>query len=237
MSNTSFHDLSTETRAQLSRHNLLKAWVRAEVTAAVVQSIVLPHKECEDLWRSYLQKKNIGNDLALSEHLQQMGLSAEDLHWQLELPLRVRHYSQEHFSHKAEARFLARKEQLDSVVYSLLRVRDVFLARELYLRIAGNEANFADLAASYSMGPEAKTRGVVGPVPLKQAHPALSEKMRTSQPGQLLEPFHIDDWWLVARLERYEPARFDEATALRMSEELFQEWIEEQVLCKVCELI
>ena len=83
MSTPSFHDLSPETTAQLSRHNLLKAWVRAEVTAAVVQSIDLTHKECEDLWHSYLQKKNIGNDLALSEHLQQMGLSVEDLHWQL----------------------------------------------------------------------------------------------------------------------------------------------------------
>ena len=119
MNNTSFHDLSTETRARTSRHNLLKA-LRAEVTAATVQSIVLPHKECEDLWRTYLQKKNIEGDLALCEHLQQIGLSAEDLRWQLELPRRIRHYSQEHFKHKAEARFLARKEQLDTVVYSLL---------------------------------------------------------------------------------------------------------------------
>ena len=237
MSETSFHNLSPETTALLSRYNLLRPWVRAEVTAATVQSIVLPHKECEDLWRTYLQKKNIEGDLALCEHLQQIGLSAEDLRWQLELPRRIRHYSQEHFKHKAEARFLARKEQLDSVVYSLLRVKDVFLARELYLRIAGNEANFADLAASYSQGPEAKTKGVVGPVPLSQAHPALSEKMRTSQPGQLLEPFRIDEWWLVARLERYEPARFDEKTALKMTDELFQEWIEEKVLCKIRELI
>ena len=61
--------------------------------------------------------------------------------------------------------------------------------------------------------------------------------MRTSQPGQLLEPFRIDEWWLVARLERYEPARFDEKTALKMTDELFQEWIEEKVLCKIRELI
>ena len=122
------------------------------------------------------------------------------------------------------------------MVYSLLRVRDDFMARELYLRIAGNEAKFADLAAEFSQGPEAKTKGVVGPVPLNQAHPALSERLRTSQPGQLLEPFRIDDWILVARLESYDPARFDESTAQRMAQELFQEWIQENVLCKLLEI-
>ena len=110
---------------------------------------------------------------------------------------------------------------------------DGFLARELYLRIAGLEANFADLAAEHSQGPEAKTKGIVGPVPLNQAHPVLSERLRTSQPGQLLEPFRIDDWWLVARLERYEAARFDASTAQAMAQELFQEWIQEKIICKI----
>ena len=236
MSTPSFHDLTPETKALLSRHNLLKAWVRAEVTATAVQSVALPPEQCAELWSAYLQKQNIQDDVALDQHLQAIGLSAEDLHWQLELPLRVRHYSQEHFQHKAEARFLARKEQLDQVVYSLLRVKDGFLARELYLRIAGGEANFADLAAQYSQGPEAKTKGIVGPVPMRQAHPALSERLRTSQPGQLLEPFNIEQWWLVARLERYEAARFDAATAEQMTTELFQEWIQEEMLCKLARL-
>lgn len=235
-SKPSFQDLTPETRALLSRHNLLKAWVRAEVTATAVQSVVLPPEQCAEIWNAYLQKQNIQDDVGLDQHLQNIGLTAEDLHWQLELPLRVRHYSQEVYQHKAEARFLARKEQLDQVVYSLLRVKDGFLARELYLRIVGREANFADLAAQYSQGPEAKTKGIVGPVPMRQAHPGLSERLRTSQPGQLLEPFNIDQWWLVARLERYEAARFDANTANQMTTELFQEWIQEETLCRMARL-
>ena len=236
MSNPSFHDLTPETKALLSRHNLLKAWVRAEVTATAVQSVDLQPEQCAELWSAYLQKQNIEDDVALNQHLQEIGLSADDLHWQLELPRRIRQYSQEHFQHKAEARFLARKEQLDRVVYSLLRVKDGFLARELYLRIAGGEANFADLAAQYSQGSEAKTKGILGPVPMRQAHPALSERLRTSQPGQLLEPFKIEQWGLVARLERYEAARFDAATAEQMTTELFQEWVQEEMLCKMARL-
>jgi len=236
MSEPTFHDLRPETKALLSRHNRLKAWVRAELTAAAVQSIALPQEECAELWRTYLKKQDIKDDVALGHHLQQIGLSAEDLQWQLELPQRIRQYSQKHFQHKAEARFLARKEQLDRVVYSLLRVEDGYLARELYLRITGGEANFADLASKYSQGPEAKTKGIVGPVPMRQAHPDLSERLRTSQPGQLLEPFKIDQWWLVARLERFEAARFDAITAEQMTTELFQEWIQEEMVCKMARL-
>ena len=44
----------------------------------------------------------------------------------------------------------------------------------------------------------------------------------------LLESLDIIDW-----LERYEAARFDETTAQKMAQELFQEWIEEEVLCKI----
>ena len=71
---------------------------------------------------------------------------------------------------------------------------------------------------------------------MRQAHPALSERLRTSQPGQLLEPFNIEQWWLVARLERYEAARFDAVTAEQMTTELFQEWVQEEMACKMARL-
>ena len=80
MNELSFQDLNQGTKAMLSRHNLLKAWVLAETTAAAVQSIALPQEECEELWRPVF-KENIENDLALGKHLQQIGL-ADDLHWQ-----------------------------------------------------------------------------------------------------------------------------------------------------------
>ena len=50
------------------------------------------------------------------------------------------------------------------------------------------------------------------------------------------EPFSIEEWWLVARLERYEPARFDESTMQAMAREMFQEDVEEEVVCKLLEI-
>jgi len=232
----SVQNLSPETLALLQRHNLLKTLVRAEILRKTIEPIELSTEQRDRVWNNFKEQNKLENIESLKTYLKNNGLREIDLRWQLELPTRVQIYSQEHFQHKAEARFLARKEQLDSVVYSLLRLQDGYLARELYLRISGGEANFADLAASYSQGPEAKTKGIVGPVPMTQAHPAVSERLRTSQPGQLLQPFRVDQWWLVMRLERYEAAQFDDKTRQRMAEELFQEWLNQKLLGKIRDL-
>ena len=229
-------NLSPETLALLRRHNLLERLVRAEILSKTVEAIELSTEQCDQVWNNFKTKNKLDDKELFENYLKNNGLKEGDLRWQLELPIRIQIYSQKHFQHKAEARFLARKEQLDQIVYSLLRLQDGYLARELYLRISGGEANFADLAANYSQGPEAKTKGIIGPVPMTQAHPALSERLRTSQPGQLLQPFQVDKWWLVVRLERYEAAQFDDNTMQRMAQELFQEWLNRELLDKIRKL-
>ena len=129
--------------------------------------------------------------------------------------IRRRSFMRDRFAPKAEARFLERKNELDQVVYSLLRLENSFLARELYLQIESGESNFADLAKRYAEGPERNTNGIVGPVSLTQAHPILVEKLRVAQPGVLLEPFRISDWWLVVRLERSRQPRSRTIRGLR----------------------
>ena len=233
MSIASVQNLSPETLALLRRHNLLKALIKAEILDETVESIELSDEERDEAWSNFITKNKLSDLSLVKTYLKDNCLNEADLRWQLELPTRIGKHSEAQFQHKAEARFLSKKEQLDRVVYSLLRLQDAYLARELYLRIAGGEANFADLAANYSQGPEAKTKGIVGPVPMTQAHPALSERLRVSQPGQLLQPFQIDQWWLVVRLERYEPAQFDDSTKQRMAQELFKEWLNQELACKL----
>ena len=229
----SVQNLSPEALDLLRRHNLLQPLVKAEILSKTVEKISLSTENRNNIWENFRAKNKLDDTESFKTYLKNKGLGESDLRWQLELPIRIQIYSKEHFQHKAEARFLARKEQLDRVVYSLLRVRDGYLARELYLRISGGEANFTDLAANYSQGPEAKTKGIIGPVPMTQAHPTLSERLRTSQPGQLLQPFQIDEWWVVVRLERYEAAQFDDNTRQRMAQELFHEWLNEEVIGKL----
>ena len=236
MSNFTLNKLNEDTINALRHHNLLINLVRSIAIEEAVIEIDIYQESSNTKLDSYLEKQNIFDDVALEQHLALKGLNAESLRWQLELPERIAKYSYKKFKHKAEARFLEIKETLDTVIYSLLRVKDGFLARELYFRISQGEEDFASLAAKYSEGPEANTNGIVGPVSMKKSHPALTERLRTSRPHELLEPFNINEWWLVARLEQYQPAKFEEATALAITKELFYEWIEEQVQCRISSL-
>jgi parvulin-like peptidyl-prolyl isomerase len=145
-----------------------------------------------------------------------------------ERPLRLAKLARDQFGAKAEARFLQQKGRLDRVVYSLLRLDSRSQAQELYLQIAHGEADFPQLASRFSQGPERSTNGVVGPVPLNQAHPTLADKLRATHPGTLLEPFRIDRWWVIVRLERYAAASFDARMAEQMSMELLQEWLQQE---------
>ena len=102
------------------------------------------------------------------------------------------------------------------------------MARELYLRLAAGEASFGQLAEQYSDGPERFTQGVIGPKPLSNAHPKLAERLQTARDGEVIEPFAVADWWLITRRDQLLTASFDEGIADRMTQELFQEWVQSE---------
>ena len=184
-----------------------------------------------------MQEQKLEGPEHLEAFLRPNLLLLDELLEQVVQPLRLSRYVGHNFLPKAEARFLQRKTQLDRVVYSLLRLENPGLARELYLQINEGESEFSELAARYAEGPERTTRGIIGPVPLTQSHPALAERLRSAKPGVVLEPFRIDKWWLVVRLESYTPATLDEATAQQMARELFEEAVEEMVDRQISQLM
>ena len=219
--------------ALLGQHGLLESLIERMVVSEITRSVELPEATQQTVINDFLRQQNAGSPEALGELIRKSGLSEGAFYDQLFRPARMAQIAQEQFGAKAEARFLGQKGRLDRVVYSLLRLNSQSQAQELYLRIAHGEANFSDLAGRYSEGMERNTNGVIGPVPLNQAHPTLSEKLRAAKPGMLLEPFRIDRWWVVARLERFAPASFDERMGAQMSMELLQEWLKEDTRRRV----
>jgi len=212
----------------LDRFNLLKPLVEQMVTSEAIAHVVVSDEQLEQARLGLLQQRGFNGMTQWAELLEQLGRSEEEVLDRLRQGIRRRNLMRERFVAKAEARFLERKNELDQVVYSLLRLKNSFLARELYLQIESGESNFADLAKRYAEGPERNTHGIVGPVPLTQAHPTLVEKLRVAQPGVLLEPFRISDWWLVVRLERYSPATFTDEVSDQMCQEMFEAWIDKE---------
>ena len=215
-------------RALLKRFNLLNPLVEQMVTREAISAVVVPEDQLEEAQLGLLQQRGYDGMEQWAELLDELGRSEEEVLDRLRYGIRRRSFMRERFAAKAEARFLERKNELDQVVYSLLRLENSFLARELYLQIESGESNFADLAKRYAEGPERNTNGIVGPVSLTQAHPTLVEKLKVAEPGVLLEPFRISDWWLVVRLERYAPATFTDEVSEQMCEEMFNAWINEE---------
>ena len=223
--------------ARLRRHGLLGPLLRRELVAEAVASTALSGEQLKSHVTQYLRQNKLETPEALASHLRDQGLLEDDLRWQLELPLRVQLAARERFLDQAEKRFLERKQALDQVTYSLIRVQDAFLARELYLQVMNGESDFSELAVRYGEGPEKENRGIVGPKPLIQAHPQLRERLRSSRPGELLEPFSIEPWWLLVRLEESRPATFSDAVATQMCVELFEQSINEETMRRLQALI
>lgn len=223
--------------ARLRRHGLLGPLLRRELVAEAVAGVTLTEEQLQPHVLQYTRQNNLDNPEALAAHLREQGLLESDLRWQIELPLRVQLTARERFLDQAEKRFLERKQALDQVTYSLIRLQDAFLARELYLQVINGENDFGELAARYSEGPEKDSRGIVGPKPLIQAHPQLRERLRSSRPGEVLEPFCVEQWWLLVRLEESRPATFTEAVATQMCVELFEQSINEETMRRLQALI
>ena len=228
--------IGAEGRALLKRFNLLSPLVEQMVTSEAIAAVEVSENQLEEARLGLLQQRGYDGMEQWAELLEELQRSEEDVLDRLRFGIRRRSFMRERFGPKAEARFLERKNELDQVVYSLLRLENRFLARELYLQIESGESNFADLAKSYAEGPERNTNGIVGPVSLTQAHPTLVEKLRVSQPGVLLEPFRISDWWLVVRLERYSPATFTDEVSDQMCREMFDAWIDEETATSLDQL-
>jgi glycosyltransferase involved in cell wall biosynthesis len=161
--------------------------------------------------------------------LQQHGLTETQFLDLATRKLRIEKFKQATWDSKLEPYFRERKQQFDSVVYSLIRTRDADMARELYFRLLEDEQPFAELARQYSEGAEAQTGGLIGPVALDSPHPKLAQILITSQVGQLSPPTRIGEWWTIVRKEKFTPARLDEPMRQRLLNELFSTWLKEQL--------
>ncbi len=213
----------------LRRMNLMRPLAQRMFIDQACSKVQLPKESIDNAVGQFCQQNGIEDEESLNLHIASQGLTVEDFIHHLSISAKVQLVSLEHFGPKAESHFLQKKEQLDQVTYSLLRVENSGLAHELYLRIEAGEDSFAEMAAKHSQGPEKASNGIIGPASLARAHPRLSQRLRTAPLGMVLEPFRIEDWWVVTRVEERELATFDEAMRQRMAMELFDTWVDQQI--------
>ncbi|MBD2459485.1 peptidylprolyl isomerase [Oscillatoria sp. FACHB-1407] len=194
-----------------------------QILDSVIASIDYTQEEWECFLQQFLHKKNY------QTWLKQQGVRSETFETWVKRELAIRKFQQRQWGKKVSSYFLDRKHQLDQVVFSLVYLQDRNVAQELYFRIAEGEQSLAEVAHIYSEKADAPVDGKVGPIELGKLHPELARLFYGARSGQLWEPFVLDEWIVIARLEEIIPIQFDDLVRQFLLNELLENWLQEQI--------
>ena len=147
-----------ETLDLVRRLELKPALIRRQLEEQIVRLVDLSPEFIEQALSDFCGDKE--KNILLSDK----GWTEDDLKMHVLRPESLRLFAAQRFGPGLEDRFLGFKGGRDQVIYSLLRVRDGGLARELWIRLEEGEITFAEAASSFSEGPEAQRKGVMGPL-------------------------------------------------------------------------
>jgi PPIC-type PPIASE domain len=142
-------------------------------------------------------------------------------------------YKKSKFTHLVRSRFLSQKSQLDRVLFSVIQVKDIRFAQELYCRITEQHQSFCQLATTYSNGSTAKQGGSIGPINYLQLYPQIQHYLRGLKVQQLSPIFQIDEDYVFLKLDRWLPAQLNPQTAYKLLDELFEEWLQQQIIDRI----
>jgi parvulin-like peptidyl-prolyl isomerase len=218
-----------EVPSLLQRYQVIPQIKRGIVIDQAISNIFLT--ESESATAIYECKKccQITSDHELKVWLQNQGMTLEKMQELAIRALQIEKFKIATWGKKVESYFLKRKASLNQVIYSLIRHQDSEITSEIYFRIQAEEQSFTELAREYSQGLEVHTSGIIGPVLLNQLDPIISNILSVSQPGQLWSPRPMGQWFIILRLEKLLPAQLDEMMRRRLIDELFEQWLNEQV--------
>lgn len=206
------------------RGDFLPLLLRRYVEESIISLVPLSASDIK------IAEKTIIGTSDVDDWLASKGWSRHDLLIAASRDLALSKFAHQQFSPGLEESFLATRGGRDEIVYSLLRVRNLGLARELYLRIAEGELSFPEAAREFGEGPEARHQGLIGPIRLSNLHPQpLVDALRGLQAGELAKPLSLGEWHLILRLEHFAPARLDDEMRSDLLNEQLEAFLDERV--------
>jgi parvulin-like peptidyl-prolyl isomerase len=213
----------------LVTYQMLPSLVREIAIDRGIAKITCSEAENTHAIQSFYERLQLKTKEQLQEWLNSQGITRKQLD-----KIAIRHYKiekfkQETWNPKVESYFLTRKSQLDKVIYSLIRTKDIGIAQEIYFRLLEGEQNFEDLARRYSEGAEAQTGGLIGPVEISVPHPVIGQLLATNTPGHICPPIKLDQWFVIVRPDKYIPCQLDDSMRQKLVSEMFQMWLQEEV--------
>ncbi len=214
----------------LANYQMLPQFLRQIITDQAIGSISCTPEEKISACQQFYQRYQLTSESERQKLLELYEMSPEELETLTIREFRIEKFKRATWGHQLESYFLCRKSLLDKVIYSLIQTKDVGVAKELYFRIQEGEQSFSELAREYSQSSEAQTGGLVGPIELGKISSKLAQMLYVSQTGQLWPPTYLGEWIVIVRLEQLIPAVLDEAMCQQLLNELFERWVQEQLV-------
>jgi parvulin-like peptidyl-prolyl isomerase len=214
----------------LANYQMLPQFLREVITDQAIASITCTPEEKASACQQFCEKYQLTSESERQELLELYEMTPEELEALAMREQKIEKFKRATWGHKVESYFLHRKSLLDKVIYSLIKIKDVGVAQELYFRIQEGEQSFSELARAYSQGTEAQTGGLLGPIELGKISSKLAQMLYVSQTGQLWSPTCLGEWIVIVRLEQLIPAVLDENMRQQLLDELFEGWLQEQLV-------
>ena len=218
------NSLSDEFINLLRKNNLLNQFLRNFITNIICSNVDI-NINIDEINEDFCKKNNLLDEKDLLKNLSIRGINMDDHKRNLENSEKIKYIALHEFSKNAETEFINSKTLLDQYTYSLITVKESDLAHELYLQLDSEEAEFSSLAKKYSLEGNTNKMGIIGPQSLASTHPVLKEKLLTAKNGELLNPFRVDSWWVIVRLEEKIEAKLDDFTRQKITLSLFDKWV------------
>ena len=218
-------EINKDTLKIIKLGNMLPNLIRNFLIVKITSDISLEQDIYDNEIKKFYFKNDILNKKDLDNILKTKGISEEELHYQITLPLKVLKYAQQNFENQIESYFLERKDFLDEYTFNIIRLRNKDLSYELYFKIESEESDFIKLSEKYSYYSELYPKGIFGPKNLQGMNPLIVNKLIIASPGELIEPFQVDKWWIILKLINKKEAKLDKSTSNILLIEIFNKFI------------
>ena len=218
-------EINKDTLKIIKLGNMLPNLIRNFLIVKITSDISLEQDIYDNEIKKFYFKNDILNKKDLDNILKTKGISEEELHYQITLPLKVSKYAQQNFENQIESYFLERKDFLDEYTFNIIRLRNKDLSYELYFKIESEESDFIKLSEKYSYYSELYPKGIFGPKNLQGMNPLIVNKLIIASPGELIEPFQVDKWWIILKLINKKEAKLDKSTSNILLIEIFNKFI------------
>ena len=214
----------------LSKYGLLKEYLKSKILENKIKNIKLNKQEILISKENYMKFFSLNDEKSLENHRIINFMSMENLFYKITLFSKVQKYCDINYSEYINKNFYNQKEKIDLVKYSLIRVKEYGLIKEIYHRIKDDKDDFNQIAKNYSIGIEKQNSGLIGPISLDKVHPMVKDKLKKCYLKNLHKPFKVNDDWILIKLEEYLESKLDQNYIKKLKSELLDKDIEKELI-------